>query len=166
MQAIVIYCTAVLSEMALKEIAEVIIRESKDGGHFDLNHFTESDIRALLTGAKQPSAAVLTPVVKPTVEAELKASIIFMTENFGEPLDSEDAFRARFNKAWYRRGVRTIFGPEQLSTAFDDRLTSCVRIFAKFAEGKIDRGYTKLLSDNGFKFMPAYCRALLRDENM
>lgn len=160
MQALIIYTTFTVSEDVVVHVGEILSVAGSNGDKVEVKQLDESDIRQLLVGTNQPSTKMFEK--GPTVSSidELQSAIVFMTENFGDPKDSEAAFRARFNAYWYRRNTNT---PDK----FDERLRSCVCILAKhFTKRKLGREVANILSETAFKWAPEYCASLLRFENM
>lgn len=159
MHALIIYTTFEVSSSIVNNVAKIIASNGETGDKFEIKQLKESDIRQLLVSNNQPGAVILEKrPAFPTVE-EVDAAILFVTEHFGDPRDSESAVRARMNGKWYRQPKNT---PE-----FNARLRNCVQIFAHcYNAEKASYVTLKQLENIRFAWAPEYCAALLRFENM
>lgn len=91
-----------------------------------------------------------------TVE-DVQASITFLQENFGDPLDGESNFRARFNKAYYAYSINHVTR---------SRIDTCVKMFATLHNKKLTKDLTSLLKRTGFAFLPEYAASIIRFSEM
>lgn len=166
MQVLIIYCLEQISSGMISAAATALINASgRNELSVQVSHLTDQDLQAAMLKNIQPNAEML--VVESAINnaekqdpyKDLDAAITYLTAQFGDPLDSTDAFRARLNKAWYRRNDR-------VKTPEDIRLTNAIQIFAGYNPSNRRSIVSKRLEKAGFHWLPSYATELYRFENM
>lgn len=134
-----------------------LIQRNSDVQIIEAVQLTGEEVSALISSARQVTGAKLKEESKVQFK-DVESAITFLTKHFGDPLDNPQAFRTRFNAAYYR---------ETLNNTNMRRLKACIEIMSVLhVEKNVSQSIAALLKQTGFDFVPEFCHTLLRFENM